>query len=225
MSKIALTGDPNGSGTFTIAAPNSNSSPTFTLPTSSGTIITTAGGAAISGTTGDFSSTIKGGATISVGGATPSTAGAGITFPATQSASTDANTLDDYEEGTWTPTILGSTTAGTTTYTTQVGRYTKVGRLVTASAYVVWSNATGTGGLLIGGLPFTAQNVTYLYQGVALGWSYNVTTPANTIPMLYISPNGTNITVYGTLVAGGASAQVVVDTAGEFIYTATYLAD
>lgn len=43
--------------------------------------------------------TIKTSSTISVGAATPSTSGAGITFPATQSASTNANTLDDYEEG------------------------------------------------------------------------------------------------------------------------------
>jgi hypothetical protein len=43
--------------------------------------------------------------TIGVGDATPSASGSGISFPATQSASTNANTLDDYEEGTWTPTI------------------------------------------------------------------------------------------------------------------------
>jgi hypothetical protein len=43
---------------------------------------------------------------IGIGGATPSASGTGITFPATASASTDANTLDDYEEGTWTPTAM-----------------------------------------------------------------------------------------------------------------------
>jgi len=63
---------------------------------------------------------------IGVGGATPTTSGTGITFPATQSASTNANTLDDYEEGTWTPSI-----GGNATYTTQVGFYTKIGRQVT----------------------------------------------------------------------------------------------
>ena len=53
------------------------------------------------------SGTLISATTIGVGGATPSTSGAGITFPATQSASTDANTLDDYEEGTFTPTVAG----------------------------------------------------------------------------------------------------------------------
>ena len=105
MSQVKVTGNASGTGTLTIAAPNTNSDYTLTLPTQSGTLITTAGGQAVAGTTADFSSTIKGGATISVGGATPSASGAGITFPATQSASTDANTLDDYEEGTWTPTV------------------------------------------------------------------------------------------------------------------------
>jgi hypothetical protein len=43
---------------------------------------------------------------IGLGGATPTTSGTGITFPASASASTNANTLDDYEEGTWTPTVV-----------------------------------------------------------------------------------------------------------------------
>ena len=46
---------------------------------------------------------------IGVGGATPTSNGSGITFPATQSASTNANTLDDYEEGTWTPVLTFAT--------------------------------------------------------------------------------------------------------------------
>jgi hypothetical protein len=65
--------------------------------------------------------------TIGVGGATASASGSGITFPATQSASSDANTLDDYEEGTWTPTAVNVTTAGSVSY---YGWYVKIGRLV-----------------------------------------------------------------------------------------------
>jgi hypothetical protein len=72
---------------------------------------------------------------ISVGGAAPTTVGAGITFPATQAASSNANTLDDYEEGTWTPTYVNFTiTSGTSE-----ARYTKVGRVITAN---IWINAT-----------------------------------------------------------------------------------
>lgn len=97
--------------------------------------------------------------TIGVGGATPSTSGAGITFPATQSASTDANTLDDYEEGTWTPTISYTTSDGDLSYATQVGKYTKVGNIVTITGQVVFSETTASGSVRIASLPFTSVNV------------------------------------------------------------------
>ena len=97
---------------------------------------------------------------LALQGAT-SQSGTGITFPATQSASTDANTLDDYEEGTWTPTFTAST-PGTmsNSYIVQTGRYTKVGRLVTASFAIRSTLTIGTasGDFLVGGLPFTSGN-------------------------------------------------------------------
>jgi hypothetical protein len=89
--------------------------------------------------------------TIGVGNATPSTSGAGITFPATQSASSDANTLDDYEQGTWSPSV-----GGTSTYTIQKGQYTKIGDLVVA-AFDMQINTIGTGSTTnLSGLPFTS---------------------------------------------------------------------
>ena len=71
---------------------------------------------------------------LSVGGATPTTSGTGITFPATQSASSNANTLDDYEEGTFTPSIV----YGGLTATVNNSAYTKIGRLVVATFDVTW---------------------------------------------------------------------------------------
>jgi len=103
-------------------------------------------------------STIKTAGTISVGGATPSTSGAGITFPATQSASTDANTLDDYEEGTWTPSIAGTTTAGTASYVVREANYTKIGNLVYFSLFIDYTSGTGTGNTKITGLPFSSSS-------------------------------------------------------------------
>jgi hypothetical protein len=79
----------------------------------------------------------------------------GVQFPATQVASADANTLDDYEEGSWTPTAFGGSSSGTTTYGTRAGRYTKIGNQVTASFFMQVTGMTGTGVLLIGGQPFT----------------------------------------------------------------------
>jgi len=74
-----------------------------------------------------------------------------IKFPATQNASSDANTLDDYEEGTWTPSL-----GGTATYTGQVGNYIKIGRMVWAS-FDLTVNSIGSGNqTVITGLPFTS---------------------------------------------------------------------
>ena len=96
--------------------------------------------------------------TISVGNATPSTSGAGISFPATQSASSNANTLDDYEEGTWTPAFTPNG-GGSATISSAAGTYVKVGKTVTVywSVYIASvSGASGTAG--IGQLPFTTND-------------------------------------------------------------------
>ena len=93
-------------------------------------------------------------------GGTLNPGGIGITFPATQSASSDANTLDDYEEGTWTPTITRNSSNPTITYGTQLGVYVKIGRIVYVSCNVNWSANTGGSGSnwFISGLPFTNTN-------------------------------------------------------------------
>ena len=79
----------------------------------------------------------------------------GVTFPATQVASSDANTLDDYEEGTWTGTLKGSV-SDPTTPVTATGRYTKIGRQVNVQIWFFGVNTTGASGeVSVAGLPFT----------------------------------------------------------------------
>lgn len=82
-----------------------------------------------------------------------------INFPDTQNSSSDANTLDDYEEGTFTPTIAGATVAGSQTYDIQTGTYTKIGNLVTLSVDIRMSALDGaTDGIIeIRGLPFASK--------------------------------------------------------------------
>ena len=92
--------------------------------------------------------------TVVVTGTTPTLNG--ITFPATQSASANANTLDDYEEGTWTPVVTAAT-GSITSYTVQSATYTKIGRSVTVSCTFTITN-NGTGGFridILNSLPFT----------------------------------------------------------------------
>jgi hypothetical protein len=92
---------------------------------------------------------------LALQGASTSATGVGITFPATQSASSDANTLDDYEEGTWTPS--DGSGAGLS-LSTSFSIYTKVGRLVTCSAKIVYPSTASTASTQINGLPFTSSS-------------------------------------------------------------------
>lgn len=85
--------------------------------------------------------------------------GGQIAFPATQNASANANTLDDYEEGTWTP--AWSATGATLSHNTQNGWYTKIGRFcfVSVGMSLNTSGNTLSGNQLnITGLPFASAN-------------------------------------------------------------------
>lgn len=84
---------------------------------------------------------------VSLQGASRTADGVGITFPANQSASSNANTLDDYEEGTWTPTLASGT------MNVRSAMYTKIGRQVTVQ---IWADTFSSTVNIIGGLPFVA---------------------------------------------------------------------
>ena len=78
------------------------------------------------------------------------TAGKGIVLGNTSNV--DANTLDDYEEGSFSPTLVN----GNNGYRFQQGTYTKVGNLVTFTAYIETSATPPSGNLAFGGLPFAS---------------------------------------------------------------------
>jgi hypothetical protein len=142
---VSTTSISNGNSNVTIASANSDVS-IFTAGTEAMLI--------------DSGQRTKFPTTIGVGGATPSTSGSGISFPATESASSNANTLDDYEEGTWTATLTPDT-SGTITVNnaTSVNRYTKIGQLVTITATIqVSSVSSPVGRLALGGLPFSQDS-------------------------------------------------------------------
>jgi hypothetical protein len=105
--------------------------------------------------------------TIGVGGATPAASGAGITFPGTQSASTDANTLDDYEEGTFNLTLEGTgTNFSSITYESRTGYYIKIGNTVYINInFSTTALSGGSGDTRLNGLPFTS--------GVAASFALN----------------------------------------------------
>jgi hypothetical protein len=125
----------SGTGIITITPPATNTNRAITLPDAAGAIV-------VSGTTPSLN---------------------GITFPATQVASADANTLDDYEEGTWTPAYntTNSNISGVG-YFRRYGFYTKVGNVVTVTFSMATTGAagiSGTGSVTLTGLPFAVSLV------------------------------------------------------------------
>ena len=103
--------------------------------------------------------------------------GTGITFPATQNAASDANTLDDYEEGTFTPNQgSGLTVVGTFSSS---GKYTKIGNLVTVNFQVngTTSIACSSVGQISTNLPFSIVAATGNAMGSCMN-SSNVNTGA-----------------------------------------------
>jgi hypothetical protein len=164
---------------------------------------------------------------IGIGGATPTTSGTGITFPATQSASTNANTLDDYEEGTWTPTYVASTTDFTSiTYQAQNGTYTKIGRLVIVNIVMSTNSITAgaaAGEVYIDGLPFTpiqnGSNGTVLYG--ATNWAGDNpdgwTTFGNTRGYLFYRTGTTFSSINPADLGTGGSANNYIATLTYFV--------
>jgi hypothetical protein len=92
-----------------------------------------------------------------------------IVFPASQNASANANTLDDYEEGTLTVGVAFGGAAVGVAYLTRVAKYTKVGNQVTFLIDIVLSNkGSSVGGFTITGLPFTSSGIISVHS-VAIG--------------------------------------------------------
>jgi hypothetical protein len=129
--------------------------------------------------------------------------------------------LNDYEEGSFTPVVIGSDTPGTASYNANQGRYTKVGRIVTFNLYVDWASGTGTGALRISGLPFTSNDA-FVYPAVTIGETSGISASANNIMTARINPSSTQIFISQYPVGGGAASSVDYDSAGYFVLAGTY---
>jgi hypothetical protein len=136
----------------------------------------------------------------------------GITFTATQASSANANTLDDYEEGTWTPTIVSGITSPT--YSNQSGNYTKVGNVVTFTFRIAVSGGTRNGTTLSFSLPFVGIANGYLTGSVSWGYANSSVIGSTTtnLPTLYASTNEARIYCYKTSPDGFYGTDLV----GEF---------
>lgn len=165
------------------------------------------------------------GALVFAGG-TATANGIGITFPADQSASSDANTLDDYEEGIWTPGFRDYTfdVNSSFTYTSRSGTYTKIGRVVTCYFTATIATVTAGNGQAFGldGLPFTPSS-SFPFIGTLA--TSGVDLPANTLTIAITYLSSVNAAIFtatgdnvGTirLTSGGTAAGDVIQ--GSLVY-------
>lgn len=137
----------------------------------------------------------------------------------TNGAVAGSTTLDWYEEGTFTPTVIGASPAGSGTYTTQVGLYTRIGRICYFSIHLVWTAHTGGGGMFIGGLPFTSTAslrtpISLRYDNFLVG-SARQFTPE-------VADSSTLINCQNSDPAGGAGSFFAIDTAASLWLSGFY---
>jgi len=173
----------------------------------------------------DTAGTVKAYSTIGVGNTTPAASGAGITFPATASASSDANTLDDYEEGTWTAVISDGTNNATMNAGRTTGSYTKIGNIVTVSGYISTDSlGSVTGGIRISGLPFTCNNSNKSYSGATFPYGENLNITAGRVVGGYANINSTFIQLTTWSATGGTAALTAAEWSsdGAVIFNVTY---
>lgn len=160
----------SGGGQITLQEPTTASNFTQTLPAATGTVV-------ISGTTPSLN---------------------GITFPATQSASADANTLDDYEEGTYTPIVASGITSPT--YSSQLGRYTKIGRFCYFQFIITVTGGTRNTSVVSISLPFTANSTGNFAGGGFFNYVNGsvINSTTTNLPVIYIGGANATLDLYKT---------------------------
>lgn len=138
-----------------------------------------------------------------------------IKFPATQVPSSDANTLDDYEEGTWTPVLTAATVGDLSVgYAAQAGRYIKIGKMVTVWFDVQLNSftyTTASGNMRISGLPFTSQNSSMFYYGTCSFGNINKAGYTQVTPRL--SSNATQMNFVVSAMGSAVSTLAITDAA------------
>lgn len=146
--------------------------------------------------------------TASTGNFILGTSGKGIDFSATPGTGT-SELLADYEEGTWTPVIAGSTTAGTYDLAASISTYTKIGRQVTVSALIITAGSFaggGAGDFTITGLPFSKSADQRAFAAVAIGgMSYT----AGGVVFASFGTSGESAVLYFTLSVSGTGATLL----------------
>ena len=133
---------------------------------------------------------------VNTGNLVIGTSGKGIDFSADgNAAGMTSEVLDDYETGTWTPAISDGTNSPT--MAAQVGKYTKIGNLVTAEGYInVSAVGSATGVIRIAGLPFTNDGAANSFGVCSFGYMNNSSLTSGTTPSGYIAGSSAYAALY-----------------------------
>jgi hypothetical protein len=136
----------------------------------------------------------------------------GLTFPAAANLSADVNTLDDYEEGTWTPSLVFAVPGTGQTYgASRFGNYQKIGNRVYFNCYFVLSaKGTGTGQVQITGLPFTPVAQSSGGLSSCSIWTSGLSR-ANYMLTAYVDAPNAQISLNGTSTTADAAGAVGID--------------
>lgn len=143
----------------------------------------------------------------------------GLAFPAPQIASSDVNTLDDYQEDNFATTvgIIGLSSAGSPTWVSRIATSTKVGNIVHVNMVLAWSAHTGTGNMRITGLPFASGSI----GRVAIPIVCDGFTFGSGIPMAFLE-NSTDYLDLFLVASGSAVSAIAMDTAGTLYLNFSY---
>ena len=135
-------------------------------------------------------------------------------------ASSDSQTLDWYEENTFTPTIAGSTSAGTATYAVQDGKFTRIGNRVFFELNLDWSGHTGTGNMRVAGLPYPINGAV---PGAATMSSNGLPPAAGNLFAVYIPQGGVSYLEMRTVgQSSGTVAAYAMQAAGVLVVSGHY---
>jgi len=133
-------------------------------------------------------------------------------------ANVNPTVLDWYQEGTFTPVIIGGTTAGAATYTVQTGNYTRIGNVVYINLRLTYSGHTGTGNMQITGMPWAPVT-----SSCALSiWQSGLIIGAGKQLSVVFSTSSNTIALYANDDLGGVQIGVSMDVTADIMITGTY---
>jgi hypothetical protein len=210
------TGAPGASSTmrseFLLVQAGFDKVPPFTVATVTGT------GAAVCAIAPTIAGTLTASGLVDLSGASAGQ----IKFPATQNASADVNTLDDYEEGTWTPT-LSDASGNLYTLSVAVGLYTKIGNICHAVFTATWTSRVGVDNtpLRLNALPFIAAPTLGNIPGVSFSDMSGLPTAT---PVIGLVGENSRILFYKTVNLSSITALLSGDpaTSGSISGSVTY---